>query len=166
MQRASGGAFFPGIEVGWEIREAAIFLEPFRINPRARSAYRGDKRGSPVGPGYFSRQMALPWLADFLQCSSEPQRVTGELWAWWPSQRPHEVYGTPADAAKQGPMVPWDRAANGGSTAWPADSGPPPSRDPTTPSYHQMLKNWWKFGFVYEDTTGQIWDQERASAIP
>ena len=44
-------------------------------------------------PGDLCRYMAIPWQADFNECSSQPigDRV---LW-WWPSQRPEYVYLEP-----------------------------------------------------------------------
>jgi hypothetical protein len=165
LESASGGAFYPGIEVGWEIREPALFAEPFRIKHGAASQYVGDG-ATTVGAGYFSRQMALPWLADFLQCKIETQKQTGDEWGWWPSQRPDGVYASAASAAAVSPkMLPWHRATVGASADWPADSGKPKPRPKTMPSYAQMLANWWKFGTV-TSSSGAFVESDRASAVP
>ncbi|MEQ9499004.1 MAG: LodA/GoxA family CTQ-dependent oxidase [Deltaproteobacteria bacterium] len=86
LENASGGAFYPGIEVGWLIRAPSIFIEPFRIRHGAPGTHRADAAsGATVRAGYFSRQMALPWQADFIACQQEGGG------AWWPSQRPDRV---------------------------------------------------------------------------
>jgi hypothetical protein len=169
LEFASGGAFFPGIEVGWMIREPAIFTEPFRIKHGAGSRYVGDPAGTKVGPGYFSRQMALPWLADFLQCKTEQQShaVPKTDWGWWPSQRPDFVYPTPAEAATRGTMRAWTRAQAGASTSWPPAPGQGPTPRPAErPSYEQMVANWFKFGFVAGTHASGFAESERGGLIP
>jgi hypothetical protein len=171
LQSCSGGAFFPGIEVGWQIRESSLYAEPFRLKHGASSAYVGDG-GTTLGAGYFSRQMALPWLADFLQCKLEQQRVTKDEWGWWPSQRPDGVYPTFAEAAASGNMLHWHRASvPGGAGAspspnWPPDPGNPTSRLPDMPSYAQMFANWTKFGFVVSGAKGVYAETERPGTVP
>jgi hypothetical protein len=180
---ASGGPFFPGIEVGWLICEPDLFAEPFRIRHGAPTAYLGDadEERTTVGAGYFSRQMALPWLADFLQCKGEVHPQEGEpgfqegapqfRWGWWPSQRPDQVVG------RSGQRVAWHRATgpDGEQAIWP-DTGTEaePDRDEFTPSYREMLANWWKFGFIEpQNADGEPithWNQfaeaERAEQVP
>jgi hypothetical protein len=164
-QACSGGAFFPGIEVGWQIREPDLFAEPFRIKHGAATKYIGEPAGVVVVAGHFSRQMALPWLADFLRCRQEKQKVTKDKWGWWPSQRPDGVYPTIAEAQATGNMVSWHRATVGSSSKWPADSiGPPRPSD--MPSYEQFRNNWTKFGFVVAGTGDVYSETERAGAVP
>jgi L-lysine epsilon oxidase C-terminal domain/L-Lysine epsilon oxidase N-terminal len=164
LERISGGAFFPGIEVGWQIREPALFAEPFRLKHGAPSRYVGDG-GVTLGAGHFSRQMALPWLADFLQCKAEEQRVKKDDWGWWPSQRPDSVYRTAADAAAGAAMAHWVRATVGASADWPADPGEPTPRSPDMPSFAQMIANWHKLGVVVSGG-GDFAEGERAGAVP
>jgi hypothetical protein len=169
LEFASGGAFFPGIEVGWQIREPGVFSEPFRVKLAAASRYAGDKAGTVVGPGYFSRQMALPWLADFLQCQSEEQAlaVPRSDWGWWPSQRPDFVYPTTADAAARGVMRAWTRAHAGGSTSWPPAPGEGPlPRAAEMPSYSQTVANWWKLGVITGSWSSGFAESERSASIP
>jgi L-lysine epsilon oxidase-like protein len=165
LENASGGAFYPGIEVGWQIREPALFDEPFRIKHGAPSKYVGDG-ATVVAAGHFSRQMALPWVADFLQCKVEEQKINKDDWGWWPSQRPDAVYDTEKNAAAKASMLPWHRAAVGTSSDWAADTGEPKPRDSSMPSYMQMLANWWKFGFVVDRAGGVFVESERPSAVP
>lgn len=170
LEHASGGSFFPGIEVGWSIREPGVFAGPLRVKPGAGSRYVGDPKGTVVGAGYFSRQMALPWLADFLQCQAEIQRfsVPRVEWGWWPSQRPDAVYPTAASAKTRGAMPLWTRAQSGAGTAWPAAADGPSPRSAELPSYSQMVAHWWKFGFLtaVPDSGGVTAEIERAASIP
>src|SRR5262249_23489622 len=69
-----GGAFYHGIEVGWLMRDVYPFDEAFRLSHSGLSA------------GDITKQMALPWQADFNDCKQE------DPLAWWPAQRPDDVF--------------------------------------------------------------------------
>lgn len=117
LDNCVGGPFSPGIEMSWISRDPAIYAEPFRI--RARFVPQGPlsldfdpQRG--MEPGDITRYMAVPWQADFNECSSQS---IGErtLW-WWPAQRPEFVYlepkpkllgAVPQPDEKSGLQVPW-----------------------------------------------------------
>jgi L-lysine epsilon oxidase-like protein len=86
LESCVGGAFFPGIEASWLLRDVYKFKEPFRLDQTGREA------------GDITKQMAVPWQADFNDCAQE-----GEL-AWWPAQRPDDVFPVGG-----GPQVPWTR---------------------------------------------------------
>ncbi len=86
LESCVGGAFYPGIEASWMLRDVYPFSEPFRLDPTS------------LQPGDVTKQMALPWQADFNDCAQE-----GEL-AWWPAQRPDDVF-----PESGGPQVPWTR---------------------------------------------------------
>src|SRR5439155_6981115 len=104
LENCVGAAFFPGIEVPWQIRNPALFIEPFRLNPNATSQYilpDGSLEGGPLLPGHFSRQMAVPWQADFMDCSKLLNL------GWWPTQRPDDVFINPTDPLSA--RVPWAR---------------------------------------------------------
>jgi hypothetical protein len=104
-----GGAFCPGGEVGWIMRNQAIWREPWRIKAdpafynftltaAQSNAWRGkvpetdyisyaDEQLSQesdfdtgLQPGDLTRSMALPWQSDFNECSSQTIDVTYELW--------------------------------------------------------------------------------------
>jgi hypothetical protein len=162
---AAGGAFFPGIEGSWMFRQPSIFEEPFRIKHEAASpllfakdAANPDRKDVPVGAGFFSRQMALPWLADFLECVwGGPD--TPQL-GWWPSQRPDFVYENVAAATDLDPMVPWHRATTGGERRdWPESNE-------ESPSFDEMIEHWPKFGFVVMDRDGHLYETERPDTVP
>src|SRR5262249_21117524 len=101
------------------------------------------RRDVIVEAGAFSQQMALPWQADFLDCSAgsvDDQSVAGgqRRVGWWPMTRPDEVF--PFDRPKD--RRPWARGA-----------------DPPTPLGFGKLQDekervtlWWALGFVVETT--------------
>ena len=86
LEACVGGAFYPGIEASWLLRDSYKFLEPFRLD------------SASLSPGDVTKQMAVPWQADFNDCAQD-----GEL-AWWPAQRPDEVFPEAG-----GTQVPWVR---------------------------------------------------------
>jgi hypothetical protein len=65
-----GNNFFPGIEASINLRDKDIYARPFRLD---------HTNLGKVYPGCLTEIMAVPWQADFMDCSG------GE---WWPSQRP------------------------------------------------------------------------------
>jgi len=109
LENCVGGGFHPGFEVGWLIRKREIFSEPFRLKQDAILA-----PGSPslaVRAGFFTQQMGIPWQADSHDCLRE-RNQNGHDFAWWPGQRPDDVYQSAADVAT-GKMVPWTRNLSG-----------------------------------------------------
>jgi hypothetical protein len=153
LENCIGGPFYPGIECGWQIRNPVLFIEPFRINHAATSQYvkpDGNLEATPIGPGHFSRQMALPWQADFNDCSK-----VGNL-GWWPSARADDVFLHVEDRLNE--RVPWARPDD----RWPSGS--------TTASYEDMVANWYKFGFILEgsDVGGHYFyiEKERNEEVP
>jgi hypothetical protein len=133
LESCVGGAFFPGIECSWLIREKGLYSEPFRIK-------HGATDGSlTVGPGFFSQQMALPWQADFMDCAKDDGPLA-TFFGWWPAQRPDDVYTTAADAAAQTNMVAWDRGV------------PAPLGSPRGETHLNMVLRWNKLGFVVSST--------------
>jgi L-Lysine epsilon oxidase N-terminal/L-lysine epsilon oxidase C-terminal domain len=93
LENCVGGAFSPGIEMTWVSRNPSIYAEPFRIHkasetPQPLSLGQDFERG--LEPGDLCKYMALPWQADFNECSGE---IAGDRYAyWWPAQRPDYVY--------------------------------------------------------------------------
>ena len=152
LENCVGGAFHPGIEVGWQIRHKELFSEPFRINHNARSTYEGETEN--IMPGHFTRQMAVPWQADFRDCKSE--KLDEDIFGWWPAQRPDQVFESEL-GVESNKMVPWHRATG----SWPVGD----VKDPTVPSYEEMIANFFKFGIVMKKGSNFI-ETERASRIP
>ncbi len=80
LDNSVGGAFFPGIEAGWILRDPRIYLpnDPFRIRV-LDSGHESDVTG--LTPGSATMRSAIPWQADFNDCQDQ----------WWPSHRPTDV---------------------------------------------------------------------------
>jgi hypothetical protein len=68
-------------------------------------------------PGDLTKQMAVPWQSDFYDCTQESDL------AWWPAQRPDDVF-----PVSEGAQVPWIRKHVKIALG--------------------MVKNWHKLGFV------------------
>jgi hypothetical protein len=70
LEACVGAAFFPGIEASQIMRDKSTYhaKRPFRISAK-------------LAPGALTEGMAVPWQADFRECSTN----------WWPAQRPNEV---------------------------------------------------------------------------
>jgi hypothetical protein len=159
LEHCVGGALCPGIEVGWQIRAPSIFAMPFRIRHGANSAHKWDLAPTKVEAGYFSRQMAVPWQADFRQCYKESHPPTvgapSQEFGWWPQQRPTHVWTAAAGGAVSAAPSLWHRATGG---TWGGGGG-------TAPSNQEMVLHWSKLGFVLKRGATFVED-ERASAVP
>src|SRR5262249_4272327 len=71
LEACVGGSFFPGIEGTYDMAR----MTTYHSEPRLRREFRVN----PALPaGALTEKMALPWQADFADCSD----------SWWPSQRP------------------------------------------------------------------------------
>ena len=163
LENCVGGAFSPGIEMTWISRNPAIYTEtPFRIKVRKNIPDPLSLGFDPelgMEPGDILRYMAVPWQADFNQCSA--QTILGRFIWWWPAQRPEYVYlepkATPTNAVPGphvGPQVPWigtsfdQNAADYISFA----------------SNVEMVEKWDKLGFVFNigsDTEPHFVEVER-----
>ena len=113
-----GGPFFPGIEAGWMLRDVYAFAESFRLDHTHLEA------------GDVTKQMALPWQADFHDCKSEKD-PDGIESSWWPTQRPDAVFPEAG-----GPQVNWTRGI--------------------VTSKQSMVDRWWKLGVVAERPAGLV----------
>jgi hypothetical protein len=117
LEACVGAAFYPGIEAGWRLRDELALIEPFRLSHSAQEA------------GDITCQLAVPWQADFVDCTQDGD------YAWWPSQRPDEVF--PRKGAEQ--------------LAWIRD---------LVDSPQQMVENWFKLGVVIGHDDG-FFESER-----
>jgi hypothetical protein len=108
LSNVLGGAFCPGGEVGWIMRNPAIYQAPYRIKAdpefsqfRQTAAQDNADRGVQPGdylafidddlsqnddfdtglqPGDLTKHMGTPWQADFNECSTQVIDVTYEAW--------------------------------------------------------------------------------------
>jgi hypothetical protein len=154
LEAASGGAFFPGIEASWIIRNPVVYREPFRFDHAV------------LGPGDVTKRSAVPWQADFFECRFH----------WWPWQRPDDVLTLPdyerlvdlerqlAELDPRGPRYRmlaaerasvWQNRASWGRTL--------PDRSPQ--GDNEMVRKWPNLGFVVShgpDGTPFVLDGEPA----
>lgn len=137
-----GGAFFPGAEVCWIIRNPGVWYEPYRlkadpsfssfaetaaqanarrgtVNPMTYIGYAEDdlsqdsNYATGLQPGDLTKTSALPWQADFNECTTQTIDITYAMWnqidptnpadpamareqktwetMWWPAHRPLQV---------------------------------------------------------------------------
>ncbi|MBI3408064.1 MAG: hypothetical protein HY040_06870 [Planctomycetes bacterium] len=89
LEACVGGAFFPGIECGWIIREPKLYVTPFEF----RFLHVDKDPVNGLSPGDVTKRSACPWQADFFQCANN----------WWPAQRPNQVR-----ESATGRFVDWD----------------------------------------------------------
>lgn len=68
LEGCVGGAFYPGIEVSYNVRDPALYEEPFRFS-------------AALEPGEITKWLAVPWQASLFARSP----------CWWPAQRPDSV---------------------------------------------------------------------------
>jgi hypothetical protein len=112
LENCIGGAFYPGIEASWFLRDKYQFIEPFRLD------------SSKIVPGDVTKQMALPWQADFWACRKELE--DDGIISWWVFARPDDTFFE--GAATMHSWTPTDEF-----------------RD-----YEDMVAKWMKLGFVVE----------------
>lgn len=110
-----GGAFCPGGEAAWIMRNPAIYSKAFRIHQSTAytpgSLSRDGDLASGLEPGDITKYSAQPWQSDFNECSTDSVDITYEDWNkiqpkstgdpvkkkiqltyWWPAHRPMEVF--------------------------------------------------------------------------
>ncbi len=118
LAAALGGAFCPGAEACWIMRNPAIYSAAYRINP-STTVSQGELAqpdeadlASGLEPGDLTRYSAVPWQSDFNECTNQPIDTTYQQWNsiepesigdpvaqsyqltyWWPIHRPFIVNG-------------------------------------------------------------------------
>jgi hypothetical protein len=190
ISQVAGGAFCPGCELGWVMRNPSIYHDVYRVNAdpafyafqetaaqanqtagggtspgtteREFSSYiqntlslRNDFR-SGLQPGDLTKYMALPWQADFNECSTQTIDVTYEGWndlypksdkdkqlkaaqrqwetLWWPAHRPMQVFVAVPGGVGQDVDYDWQVWALG--------------IPQTNEGDYKMVTDWWRLGFV------------------
>jgi hypothetical protein len=146
LENCVGGPFCPGIEMTWIAYLPELFSAPFQIKPNADLSQPlglGDDMQTGQQPGDLTKRMALPWQADFNECSDQTiknAQVENTL-PWWPSQRPLMVQirgdGGPLDIK----TVPWSRGL-------PSDTPPPGENRNDKPGDLAMVSQWPNLGFL------------------
>lgn len=156
-----GGAFCPGGEVSWIIRNPAIYRGPYRINQSANittgslsqpasltAADTPALLSNGLEPGDLTKYSGVPWQADFNECSTQDIDITYENWnnLYLDSTgdpAPTQTWNTywwpvhrPMYVTKDRAQVPWSPTpqSNAGDT--------------------QMVTEWSRLGFVVETDDG------------
>lgn len=89
LSNALGGAFCPGAETCWIMRNPAIYSSPYRINQNP--AFLGlifnmpvlslmPKMSDGLEPGDITKYSGVPWQSDFNECSFNMTDITFEDW--------------------------------------------------------------------------------------
>lgn len=158
-----GGPFCPGIEVTWSTRNPNIYSDVYVLRHRHDEAWYKQHGLDPFEdettnkngcePGDLTKRMAIPWQADFFQCSIQfinftdpkvnkgsgiPQPPTYYAY-WWPPQSPWQVITGDLDTADQ------DAAGT------PAGYQVLYSRGINT--FAQMVSSWYYMGFIVNQAT-------------
>lgn len=188
-----GGAFCPGGEVSWVIRNPVIYSKPYRINanPEFLPGMDNSTAGTTPGvqaynhpdnlsltsnyekglePGDITKMSALPWQADFNECSMQTVNVTFQEWntinpanpndpflekyqetfdvLWWPAHRPMQVFKQVTDG--NGKVIATNQVnwARGIPQTYEGDL--------------KMVTAWNELGFVlYDASSGRYLEKER-----
>lgn len=174
---AVGEPMSPGIEVTWSLRNPTLYAQPYQIMHRHDAAYYQkhgldpmenetepkDPRSPFVGegcePGDLTKRMAIPWQADFFQCTlqyvnfTNPEVNKSESGIplpptyysyWWPPQSPWNV------------ITGGDTAAEQAATGLPAGIQTNYARGIN--SFVDMITGWKYLGFIHNQTTGAFRD--------
>lgn len=118
LDACSGGAFHPGVEITWPIRQTALYRTPkdtpfpFRVAISTRKGLSQDvglqlnpqnvfagnlsrpDAGAPIGPqapGDLTRWMGVPWQGDAFSCQSVLTADGFPTPVWWPALLPVDV---------------------------------------------------------------------------
>jgi hypothetical protein len=186
LSNVLGGAFCPGGEVGWILRNPAIYRVPYRVKAdpqfyefRETAAQANAWRGgvpevdyisytqtdlsqdndfdAGLQPGDLTKYMALPWQADFNECSTQPIDITYEAWnvietdgdslmkreqkvwetLWWPAHRPLQTYEIAAMSGGKPSAYIWIDWSRGIPQTNAGDL--------------KMTTDWWRLGFVIQN---------------
>lgn len=100
-----GAPFYPGIEMTYIAEDPAMYAAPMRLR-------------SDIEPGGITQHMAVPWQADFYECSVH----------WWPAQRPDDVV---SEASYRAVLL-GEPPLKGGDSAFPVDGVIFPGGDANT----------------------------------
>lgn len=177
-----GAPFSPGIETTWITRSAPIYRAPFRLklahfdgsSAQTQAYYcenglstRADEaEGQGCEPGDLTKRMAIPWQADFQECTVQTPNITNPsvnqfadgtgievppayYVYWWPPQSPMHVV--------TGSLAPGDQVLDAlvseiaGQPLIPAGQRVPYQRG--IGSVQDMITSWSRLGFIVNQGT-------------
>jgi len=171
LGNATGEPMSPGIEVTWSLRNPTLYDAPYHILHRHNAAFYRTNGLDPnenetepttptsvVGlgcePGDLTKRMAIPWQADFFQCTlqyvnftdASVNKVNGvpkppTYYAyWWPPQSPWDVLSG-ADTVDE-------------QTATGLPAGVQVNYARGINSFVDMITGWKYLGFIHNQTLG------------
>ena len=155
LENCVGGAFSPGIEMTWVSRLVPIYSAPFRIRVKDDICYPLSLDWNPeagLEPGDITKFMAIPWQADFNECSSQP--IDGRTVWWWPAQRPLFVYTKVKDCVEPEGRTIWQMVQDKDvkQVPWVGTDYDINAQDFVSfASDNEMVKNWKNMGFVFNE---------------
>lgn len=172
-----GAPFSPGIETTWIVRNAPIYDTPMHLrvahfdgdNTRTQAYYRenglsttaDEAEGQGCEPGDLTKRMAIPWQADFQECTVQTPNITNSTVNqfadgtgievpptyyvyWWPPQSPMHVMTGSIEPNDQVLDALVSRIA--GQPVVPAGQRVPYQRG--IDSVQDMIDNWSRLGFI------------------
>jgi L-lysine 6-oxidase len=180
-----GAPFSPGIEVTWSVRNAKIYEGPLHLKlAHAGNGYaemmiayaknglsisRDECEGGGCEPGDMTKRMAIPWMADFHQCTVQTPNITdinvnqladgsgievppAFYVYWWPPQSPFNVM-TGANNAQDQVLDAFVSDIDG-QTIIPQGQNVEYQRGINTAQ--QMIDSWYMLGFVLNRGSADI----------
>jgi L-lysine 6-oxidase len=176
-----GEPMAPGIEVTWTMRNPDVLTpgDPFRVKVQPGYGDAGldpfrDETIAGVGcqPGDLTKRMAIPWQADFFDCSEQdvnfttpttnktissvariPLAPTFQAY-WWPAQSPFNVYSGARTAAEQ--MLDGNAYLGGNNLGQVFGQNVPYHRGLN--SFYDSVVGWKYLGFILNTTKGPLRD--------
>ncbi|XVV00575.1 LodA/GoxA family CTQ-dependent oxidase [Actinosynnema sp. CA-248983] len=163
LSGCAGGAFGPGIEIGWICRNEAVYEDPtkeffrFKALPLNPELHLERDLTKGLEPGDITMFLAAPWQADFNQCSTQP--IDGGFVWWWPTERPLYAYARRDVPEEQDAEV----ARWGDSERWQHVPWVGSARDQTSDDYVgyedglSMVEHWAELGFIVRKPDHATW---------
>jgi hypothetical protein len=154
LENCVGGAFSPGIEMTWVSRLTQIYSAPFRIRVKDDIRYPlslGWRPEEGLEPGDVTKFMAIPWQADFNECSA--QSVGDRTVWWWPAQRPLFVYNKLKEIVEPKKTI-WDMVKDGDIKQVPwvgIDYNMNAGNFTSFASDNEMVEKWMDMGFIINE---------------
>lgn len=178
-----GAPFSPGIETTWIVRNARIYAAPLQVKlahydgdpvgledyyrEHGLSMTADEARSEGCEPGDLTKRMAIPWQADFSECTVQTPNITDRMINqmadgtgievppayyvyWWPPQSPmHVVAGSldPGDQVLDGIV-----SAIGGNPIIAAGQRVPYQRGIL--NANDVIENWSQLGFIVNQNSG------------
>lgn len=180
-----GAPFSPGIEVTWSVRSAALYDKPLQFRlAHAEESYdamaafyqreglsldRNECEGGGCEPGDLTKRMAIPWMADFHQCTVQTPNISNIYVNqladgsgievppafyvyWWPPQSPFNVMTGTLSAADQ--VLDAFVSDIDGQTIIPQGQNVEYQRGINSAA--DMINSWYRLGFMLDRGTPEI----------